>query len=203
MPTGSCTVRLVEHRPLMHTEAVEVRRALGTAPEHVAHPPQAVELARLAAVQLARVVVPAVRVRLPAPTLPEQRLSGRGAPHQHARPRRPPQQDSLLDEVVLEDEVEDRVALRARRRRGVSASLGVERVTWREAHSLHGRTGSCVSWPFALMEPRTRPRIRSRKATAAGRHTEGSMDDAKRMAQGGIVEAVSPAAQTSRQRGAR
>ena len=45
------------------------------------------------------------------------------------------------------------------------------------------RTGSCVSWPLALMEPRTRPRIRSRKAIAAGRQTAGSMDDAKRMAQ--------------------
>ena len=45
------------------------------------------------------------------------------------------------------------------------------------------RTGSCVSWPLALMEPRTRPRIRSRKAIAAGRQTAGSIDDAKRMAQ--------------------
>ena len=33
------------------------------------------------------------------------------------------------------------------------------------------------------MEPRTRPRIRSRKAIAAGRQTAGSIDDAKRMAQ--------------------
>jgi hypothetical protein len=59
-----------------------------------------------------------------------------------------------------------------------------ERVTWREATLAAARgTGSCVSWPLALMEPRTRPRIRSRKATAAGRHTDGSIDDAKRMAQ--------------------
>lgn len=33
------------------------------------------------------------------------------------------------------------------------------------------------------MEPRTRPRIRSRKAIAAGRQAAGSIDDAKRMAQ--------------------
>ena len=35
------------------------------------------------------------------------------------------------------------------------------------------------------MEPRTRPRIRSRKAIAAGRQAAGSIDDAKRMAQRG------------------
>ena len=69
-----------------------------------------------------------------------------------------------------------------------------ERVTWREATLAAARgTGSCVSWPLALMEPRTRPRIRSRKATAAGRHTDGSIDDAKRMAQcWDFVEPVAP-----------
>ena len=71
----------------MHPIAIEVRRALGAAPEHIAHPPQTVEPARLAAVQLARVIVPAVRVSLPASTLPEQRLSWRGSPYEHALDR--------------------------------------------------------------------------------------------------------------------
>ena len=110
---GALPVWLVEHRPLVHPEAVEVRRALGGAPEDVSRPPQTVQPTRLAAVELAWVVVPTVRVSLPASTLPEQRLNGRGSAYQHARPRRPSQQDPLLDEVVLEDEVEDGVALRA------------------------------------------------------------------------------------------
>ena len=66
--------------------------------------------ARLAQ-QLTRVVVTSIMVRSPAYPLPKHRLSGLSSAYQHAWPRRPPQQDSLLDEVVLEDEIEDRVVL--------------------------------------------------------------------------------------------